>query len=158
MIIKLVALFSLMQFARYLRIGFVADQAEVFDVSLLKLILMQALFISLCSYIGYKSIMKKTNWYKYLCINYIIFVLIFTICYKTDTYNVIMAESLFYIISSFTFGMMVLCGATFISKCIDLNNRYIGFQIGAFLVIIMVCWRISFFAETFAYDFLRINL
>jgi uncharacterized protein involved in response to NO len=158
MVIKLVSMFSLMQFARYLRIAFVENQVHVFDVSLLSLIILQALFISLCSYIGYKSIIKENNWYKYSCISYIVFIIIITICYKTDTYNVMMAESLFYIISSFTFGMMSLCGATFISKCIDLNNKYIGFQVGVFLMIIMVFWRISFFAETYVTSFLRINI
>jgi len=156
MTIKLIILFGFMQFARYLRISLVEDQVEAFDISLLKLVMLQAFFIVVCAYIGYKSIQKSDVWYRYVCIGYIAFIISLTIFYTMSDYNAITAQILFYIISSSTLGMMVLCGATFIARGLDLSNRYVGFQVGVFLAVIMICWRIAFFVENFVYSLLGI--
>jgi hypothetical protein len=156
MTIKRIILFGFMQFARYLRLSLVEDQVEAFDISLLKLVMLQAFFIVVCAYIGYKSIQKSDVWYRYVSIGYIAFIISLTIFYTMSDYNAITAQILFYIISSSTLGMMVLCGATFIARGLDLSNRYVGFQVGVFLAVIMICWRIAFFVENFVYSLLGI--
>ncbi|MDC0534900.1 hypothetical protein OAO18_03710 [Francisellaceae bacterium] len=155
----LIILFSFIQLSRFIRVNIAQELVNPFDVSLGLLLLLEFITISIFCVIGAYCI-KTRNSILVKIINacFMIFIICLLLSLKYIYTSSEISKILFYAISATSSGILAFCSAHYIASNFLFRNKYIGFQIGVLLVVIMVSWRIAFFVADFIANILHIGL
>ncbi len=155
----LIFLFSFIQLSRFIRVNIAQELVDPFDISLSLLLCLEFITItSFCLMGAYCVKTRNTILIKIINAGFIIFIVGLLIFLKQIYSSPDLSKALFYIISITSSGLLVFGSANYIASNFLFRNKYIGFQIGVLLVVIMVSWRVAFFVADFIATMINISL